>query len=115
MKSVEIEIGAAIQEQTVKLLRDLGFPCHRVGYMQLCMAIPLFVQDERQSLSKDIYPLIASYWGYSDWRTIEHAIRIVILFSWLHRNPAVWDHYFRNLKKAPSNKLFIATLAEYLK
>lgn len=115
MKFVETEREISIQEQTAKLLHELGIPCHRVGYMQLCMAIPLFAQDERQSLSKDIYPLIASYWGYTDWRTIEHAIRIVILFSWLHRDPAVWDHYFPNLDKAPSNKLFIATLAEYLK
>ena len=115
MMSAEIEIGATIQEQAAKLLHGLGVPCHRVGYMQLCMAIPLFALDTRQSLSKDIYPLIASYWGHSDWRTIEHAIRIVILFSWLHRNPTVWDHYFPNLDKAPSNKLFIATLAEHLK
>ncbi len=115
MKSVETVIEKAMQERTVRMLHELGIPCHRVGYQQLCMAIPMFAQDERRVLSKDVYPDIASDWGYTDWRTIEHAIRIVIRFSWLHRDPVVWAHYFPNLDKAPSNKLFIATLAEYLK
>ena len=115
MKSTETQIEITIQDQTTRLLRELGVPCHRVGYLQLCMAIPLFAQDARQSLSKDIYPLIAAHWGYTDWRTIEHAIRIVILFSWLHRDPIAWSYYFPNLDKAPSNKLFIATIAGHLK
>ena len=113
MRSIETE--TTLQEQAAGLLRELGIPCHRVGYLQLCMAIPLYALDERQSLSKDIYPLVAAHWGYTDWRTIEHAIRIVILFSWLHRDPAAWNRYFPNPDKAPSNKLFIATLAERLK
>lgn len=115
MKSVETGTEISIQSQTVSMLHELGVPCHRIGYQQLCMAIPMFAQDERQSLSKDVYPYITSYWGYTDWRTIEHAIRIVILFSWLHRDPEVWEQYFPNMEKPPSNKLFIATLAERLK
>lgn len=115
MKSIETDSEIITHEQTAKLLRELGIPCHRIGYMQLCTAIPLFAKDVRQSLSKDVYPIIATHWGYSDWRAIEHAIRIVILFSWLHRDPNTWNHYFPNLDKAPSNKLFIATLAEHLK
>lgn len=103
-----------MQSQTKQMLHDLGFPCHRVGYYQLLLAIPKYSLDRRQSLSKEVYTYVADYWGYSDWRAVEHAIRIVILQTWLSRNPRAWDLYFPGLRKAPSNKLFIATLAERL-
>lgn len=103
-----------MQSQTKQMLHELGFPCHRIGYYQLLLAIPKYSLDCRQSLSKEVYTYVADYWGYSDWRAVEHAIRIVILQTWLSRDPRAWDRYFPGLRKAPSNKLFIATLAERL-
>ena len=103
-----------MQAKVKHMLRELGFPCHRTGYHQLLLAIPKYALDCRQSMTKDVYSYVADYWGYSDWRAVEHAIRIVVVQSWESRDSHVWDHYFPGLKKVPSNKLFIATLAERL-
>lgn len=103
------------QEQTADMLHELGFPSHRLGYKQLCTAIPRFSTDDTQSLTKDLYPYLAKHYAYLDWRAPESAIRDVIVAVWEERDPVVWEKYFPNLKKAPSNKQFIATLAERLK
>lgn len=42
------------QEQTADMLHELGFPSHRLGYKQLCTAIPRFSTDDTQSLTKDL-------------------------------------------------------------
>lgn len=105
----------ALQKQAADMLHELGFPIHRLGYKQLCIAIPRFAMDDTQSLTKDLYPYLATYFAYSDWRAAESAIRDVIVAVWADRDPAVWGKYFPNLKKPPSNKQFIATLAERLK
>lgn len=103
------------QEQTADMLHELEFPSHRLGYKQLCTAIPRFSTDDTQSLTKDLYPYLAKHYAYLDWRAPESAIRDVIVAVWEERDPVVWEKYFPNLKKAPSNKQFIATLAERLK
>ena len=102
------------QVQTGILLRELGFPVHRVGYKQICIAVPCYAQDSTQSIIKEIYPYIARICGYSNWCAVEHAIRCAIHDAWRDRDPVIWEKHFPNCKKPPSNKQFIATLAEYL-
>ena len=104
-----------LQEQTIAMLHELALPIHRRGYKQLCIGIPRFALDDTQSLSKDLYPYLAEYFNYSDWHAVESSIRDVILDAWEHRNPDVWEKYFPNQTKVPSNKQFIATLAERLR
>lgn len=99
-------------EQTTDMLHELALPIHRRGYSCLCIGIPRFAPDRSQSLSKELYPCIAKYYGYSDWHAVESAIRDVILTAWENRDPVVWEKYFPNQGKVPSNKQFIATLAE---
>lgn len=108
-------INQSHQAQTVAMLHELSFPVHRCGYKQLTVAIPYFYQDDTQSLTKDLYPYVAQQYGHPDWHAVESSIRDVILDAWETRDPAAWDKYFPNLTKAPSNKLFIATLAEHLR
>lgn len=103
------------QEQTTEMLHELGLPIHRLGYRQLCIAIPYFAQDEGRSLSKDVYPHLAEVFGYPDCKAAESAIRDSIRQSWMARDPLVWKKYFPNPNRHPSNKVFIATLAERLK
>lgn len=103
------------QIQTGSMLRGLGFSAHRIGYKQLCIAIPYFAQDYTQSLVKKLYPYIARIFGYSDWHAVEHAIRCAVHDAWLNGDPTIWAEYFPNCRKPPSNKQFIATLAEHLK
>lgn len=102
------------QDTIRQMLRELSVPIHRTGYRQLCIAIPRFAQDSSQSLTKELYPYVAAQLGCADWRTVEHSIRVVILDAWQRRNPKVWEKYFPGAQKPPSNKQFIATLAEFL-
>lgn len=96
------------------MLHELSIAVHRVGHKHLTIAILRYAQDDTQSLTKEIYPHVAKCLGYSDWRAIEHSIRVSIMHGWFDRDPKVWERYFPGLKKAPSNKLFIATLAQQL-
>lgn len=100
---------------TRALLRELEFPVHQDGYMQLCIGIPRFALAPNQSLSKDLYPYIAAEFGGVTADDVESSIRRVIKNAWKHRDPVVWEKYFPKRNKAPSNLVFIATLAEYLK
>lgn len=97
-----------------QILRDLGIPVHRKGYRQLIVAIQLYMQDRNQSLTKEIYPIVSTVIGYTDWRLIERNTRSVIQYAWEHGNPDIWHLYFPQVRKSPSNKLFITTLAELL-
>lgn len=100
--------------KTTHILMELSVPPHRIGYLQLTLAIPLFKKDKQQSMATDLYPTIAAHLGYPDWRAVEHAIRDVIVYAWEHRNQKTWDKYFPNCTEIPSNKRFIATIAEYI-
>lgn len=92
----------------------LQIPVHRIGYKQLCVAIPRFAQDTTQSLSKDIYPYVADSLGYVSWQAVERAIRDAIADAWENGNREVWAMYFPGCAAAPTNKRFIATLAEHI-
>ena len=102
-------------EQTRQMLRDLRIPVYRNGYRHLCMAIPMYAQDDRLWFSKDLYPALAKYFGYASWKAVERTIRFTITSAWEYRDPAVWEAYFPHCQEAPSNKQFIATLADRLK
>ena len=103
------------QQQAMDMLHELGFAVHRIGYKQLCIAIPYFAQDDTRSITKEVYPFVADSLRYSDYRAAESAIRRSIYQAWKHRNPMVWGKYFLYQDKHPTNKVFIATLAERLK
>lgn len=101
--------------QLIRILSELGIPTHKNGYEQLLTAIPLYALDRRQSLSKELYPAVAKAFGYRDWKAIEHSIRSVITAAWKHRDPIVWQRYFPGMHSRPSNKTFLAALADQLR
>ena len=104
-----------VPEQVLQDLRQLNVPVYLSGYRCLCVAIPLFALDISQLLCSELYPEVARKLGYVDWRAVEFAIRRSILAAWKHRDPVVWDTYFPGITKAPTNKQFIATLAQRIK
>ena len=104
-----------VPEQVLQDLRQLNVPVYLSGYRCLCVAIPLFALDISQLLCSELYPAVARKLGYVDWRAVEFAIRRSILAAWKHRDPVVWDTYFPGITKAPTNKQFIATLAQRIK
>ena len=105
----------AVPEQVLVDLRKLSVPVYLSGYRCLCVAIPVFARDISQSMCNELYPAVAKELGYMDWRAVEFAIRRTILSAWEHRNPEIWEQYFPGVTKAPTNKQFIATLAQRIK
>lgn len=97
-----------------RFLLTLSIPPHRVGYCHLCVAIPLFKENKRQCMTSELYPAVAEQVAYTDWRSVERAIRSTIKYAWLHRDPKIWGMYFPGCMSAPSNKHFIAVVAEYI-
>jgi len=75
------------EEQSAQMLQELNLPVHRLGYHNLCIGIP----------------------------AVEHSIREAIRAAYGNRDPQVWERCFPGCRGVPSNKLFIATLAERLK
>lgn len=106
--------AAAHPNPASPILRSLGIPIHRIGYKHLCIAIPYYAEGNTHSLTKELYPYVAEHVSHMSWRSVEGDIRSVILDAWNRRDQAVWELYFPGSTKAPSNKLFIATLAEYI-
>lgn len=102
------------QEQTKAMLRELSFGAYRDGYVQLCIGIPCYALDTVQGMCKELYPYIADELGHGNWHSVERSIRFAIMDAWERRNNDIWDKYFPNFKKAPTNKVFIATLADRL-
>ena len=103
------------ESPVTQLLHTLRLPVHRLGYQCLVIALPRYAAGNTQSLTKDVYPYVARQLGCADWHSVERAIRTVIQDSWKHRDPAVWETFFPGLEKAPTNKQFLAVLAERLK
>lgn len=106
---------ARFQEQTKAMLRELSIAVHRDGYAQLSVGIPRYAQDSTQGICKELYPYIAGELGYADWHSVERSIRFEILDAWNRRNHDIWEKYFPNNQRVPTNKVFIATLADRLK
>ena len=103
------------RENTCRILHELRFGAHRLGYQQLLVLIPRFARDRSQSLSKELYPYAAELFGHSSWQPVEHTVRVAIQDAWERRSPEVWEKYFPGLEKVPSNKQFIAAIAEHIK
>lgn len=102
---------STLRERTRAIMLEIRFPVHHCGYRQLCEAIPMFVQNPEISMTKELYPRLAKQFK----RDSEASIRRAILYAWEHGNRVVWDKHFPNSEKAPSNLVFIATIAELIK
>ena len=109
------ETTVSMEEQTAAVLRELGIPVHRIGFTLLCTAVPYYRADVTRSLSKEVYPYAAERFGCRDPQAVEQAIRAVIQSAFLTGDRAAWERYFPRIRKAPSNKRFIASIAQVLK
>lgn len=101
--------------ETRHVLRELGIPVHRMGHRLLCEAIPRYAGSLGQMLGKELYPELAKALGFPNSGCVERNMRYAIVTAWKCRDTAVWERYFPRCGKAPSNLLFIATLADRMK
>lgn len=95
-----------------KTLRELGFEPGVQGWEQLQYAIPLFALDRGQSITKELYPKVGRLCN-CDGSCVEHSVRTAIRRAWDTREESAWSKYFPTGTR-PSNKKFIARLAEAL-
>ena len=84
------------------------------GYDDLRVGIPIFAQDPDQSMVKEFYPAVAQLRGRSNWKQVERAIRDAKEHAYDTCGEATWKTYFPDSTCCPTNKAFIARLAEFL-
>lgn len=102
-----------IHRAAAKLLIRFGIPQNRIGFKQAQLAIVFHLQNPAQSYSGELYPKIAKHLGTGTVKSIEKSIRSTVAAAWENRDDSVWD-VFPDYNAPPSNKLFIATLAQML-
>lgn len=109
------EKGPAKQQARIALqLHLLRFASHLDGYQQLCVGLQLYRRDSQQNLCKELYPAIAEACGSKTAKCVEHSIRNAIEAAWNSGSPGVWERFFPNVDRCPTNKAFIARMSELL-
>ena len=98
-----------------QILLELGFSPHLAGYKQLKCGILQFALDDRQCLTFELYPLISQKLNCSGASAIERSIRRSIALAWKNGSQREWEKYFPGYTKPPTNKQFIAVIAELIK
>ena len=105
------------REVISNILLHLGISTKLHGYAYLREAILLMRKDPGQSLTKEIYPAVASLCGAEPIQ-VERSIRSAIHGTWPKRDDAVWRIYFPSDDSEqvprPTNATFICRLADYL-
>lgn len=113
-ESAPVSVGA-IAEATGHL-QTLGVQSHLDGYQQLRVGIPLYAQDPAQNICKELYASVAVICGKDNPKQVERCMRSAIRSAWEQRDNNVWSGYFEQEEdgavSCPSNKVFIARLAE---
>lgn len=95
------------------LLR-LGISRKRKGFECAREAILLFAEDPEQSVTKELYPAVASRLGHGNGRQVEKDIRAAIEEAWNQRNDRVWRTMFPGMERKPTNKVFVFRMSELL-
>lgn len=115
MKTQFLENSSLQSRIRTLLLKELTIPAHRIGFKALMMAILICTEQDIHYYSSELYPNIAKSLDISDGEAVAQAIHEVIQDGYEEGNKIIWAKYFPTADKAPSNKVFISTLAEYLK
>lgn len=99
------------------MLMRLGVPTKLKGYNYLREAILKMSQEPSQSITKELYPSVASTCHATPVQ-IERSIRSAISISWSSRDDGIWRLYFGGNGSSqiprPSNGAFISRLADLL-
>jgi two-component system response regulator (stage 0 sporulation protein A) len=98
-------------------LKTLGVATRNSGYTYLREAVPIFAEDPRQAITKELYPAVGKRCNVSA-DQVERSIRTAIEGAWNRRDEQIWKLYFTPLSdgsiRKPSNAEFISRLAELL-
>lgn len=75
-----------------RILLTMGFSPTASGYRYLQMAVPLYLTDPSQSMTKELYAHIGKQYGKTS-QLVERAIRAAIETAWKKRDERVWRQY----------------------
>ena len=104
-------------KQASHLLHMLGFSTKRIGYAYLRDAIVLMAQNPGQSITKELYPTIASLYDCPQ-ANVERSIRTAIEDAWKTHNDALLQQYFppkaSDSSFRPTNATVITALAGHI-
>ena len=102
-------------QKLVDSLRQLGIKPKHNGYYYLCTAVELFMKDNAQSLTKELYVVVGEVYGVR-WQQVERSIRTAVESAWNRRDEQVWRQWFPvgSCLKRPTNGEVICGIAERL-
>ena len=109
----ETPVQPDIQTQVTTMLLALGIPSKLSGYAQLREAVILMSQRPCQAITKELYPAVGALFDSSG-EQVERTMRTAIKTAWLRGDPKVWQMYFGELKRWPTNAAFICRLSDCL-
>lgn len=99
------------------MLTELRLSPKLDGFQYLLLAIPLYMLDPRQALTKELYTAVGHRCGKSG-QQVERSIRTAIHSAWLKGDKATWQRYFPTAPDGsvprPSNGDFIARISACL-
>ena len=120
LQALSTTIGDALptaEDPTVQLsaiLLELGLAPKVDGFGYLLDAIPLYMSDPHQCLTKELYSAVGHAYGKSG-SQVERCIRTAIQSAWLRSDAKVWARYFPSSPDGsvprPSNGDFISLIA----
>lgn len=106
-------IQDTLTQDTADILMALSIPDASQGYRNLLAGLPSLALCRDQSLSKELYPLIAQKNQVSP-ASVEKAIRDAIHAGWDRGDRAQWLRYFPDFTRCPRNREFLFRIAECL-
>ena len=96
-------------------LQRLKLSPSRSGYRPLQIGIPLYAQDPKQSLSKELYPAVARICRLHSSRSVGKSMERCIKAAWETRDEILWESYFPDSRsRCPRNREFLSSLARKL-
>lgn len=103
--------------QISNMLLSLGVPTKLRGYSYLREAVLLMVKRPAQSITKELYPTVATDCGATA-AQVERSIRSAVKTSWQRREESAWQIYFptgdAGNSRPPTNSEMISCLADRL-
>ncbi len=124
MRMAEMQTGRIVtdlellEKQIAHSVLELGVPAHLKGYYYLRDAIRIYALADSPldiSITNDVYPAVAHIYNTRP-QLVEHAIRNAIEIAWTRGNINTLHAYFgytiNDFKGKPSNREFIAMMAE---
>lgn len=107
-----VEISTAVSS----MLMGLGIATRKDGFRFLQAAIPLYLQDPGQSITKELYVSVGELYNKSA-SQVERSIRSAIESAWQTGDKGLWQRYFsapNGQIPRPTNSDFISRIAAEL-